>query len=141
MPSGRRIDSCLLSPGKLWWIPGWAAIFGPMMYMMFAARDSGEHGGTVILVGVGASAFQICVWGPMRVLGNRVPASWRRVSFGSGAPLSLVCSVFVLAVSASPAAAAMTYIALSVSIAIVALRMSDRLLGGLVDSGEDGPTQ
>ena len=85
--------------GRVWLVLGWAAVLLPVVYMTVVGWDSGEHGGTVILLGLSATLFQLAVWGSAWATTRHLEAVTRDVAFGAGATISLVVSLLVLAIT------------------------------------------
>ena len=79
-------------------------------------------GGTVILVGLSSTLFQLAVWGSVWMVTRHTDSAIRRTAFGAGAAASLIASLLVLAATVSPAWAVTTYVLTAlVTIAVVAL--------------------
>ena len=108
--------------GRVSLMLGWAAVLLPVVYMIVVGWTSGEHGGTVILLGLSATLFQLAVWGSVWIVTRHNDSAIRRTTFGAGAAVSPIASLLVLAATVSPAWAVTTYVVTTlVTIAVVAL--------------------
>lgn len=120
--NSQTIATPIATAGRVWLVLGWGAILLPVVYLTVVGWDSGEHGGTVILIGLSATLFQLAVWSSVWLVTRHNGSAVRRTAFGAGAASSLITSVLVLAATVSPAWAVTTYVVVALlAIVVIAL--------------------
>ncbi len=120
--NSQTIATPIATAGRVWLALGWTAVLLPVVYLTVVGWASGEHGGTVILIGLSATLFQLAVWCSVWLVTRHDGSAIRRNAFGAGAASSLVTSLFVLAATVSPAWSVATYAVVALlTIAVVAL--------------------